>query len=115
MLSRGDVYARVLNRGIALRAGLMQSKSCGAPAASSFVPTSGMTPPDGILPKALDVSKAVDLNFVAAAAESNSRGGGGMRPKAGRLHLAAIMLAHLACMSQVVWLSPRLRDYQYRR
>jgi hypothetical protein len=29
----------------------------------------------------------------------------GFRLKAGRPHLAAIVLAHLACMSLIVWLS----------
>jgi hypothetical protein len=28
-----------------------------------------------------------------------------LRPKAGPLHLAAILLAHFACMSLIVWLS----------
>ncbi|WP_157195730.1 hypothetical protein [Bradyrhizobium sp. YR681] len=43
-----------------------------------------------------------------ATDESNTAKDGGMRRlrlKAGPLHLAAIVLAHFACMSLIVWLS----------
>jgi len=44
----------------------------------------------------------------AAIGKSSKAIGGGMRGlglRAGPLHLAAIVLMHLACMSLIVWLS----------
>ncbi|MEY9178915.1 hypothetical protein ABIG06_000620 [Bradyrhizobium sp. USDA 326] len=60
------------------------------------------------LSPALPRKRGRERTVFAATGKSNKAKGGrmrGLRLKPGPLHLAAIVLMHLACMSLIVWLS----------